>query len=147
MNSALYEVVTKDVSASGALIVGPQLLRVGQSALFRIGANSGLSISTQGRIVRKGKVGGTKKSEWGVAFDEGSIAMLKQYSVFESQLTTKAGASQTTAVIISEHPLELFWWLSQLSAEVRTVFVGTNSTGVLEQMRKASPTRDIHPVS
>ncbi|MBL4635381.1 MAG: hypothetical protein JKY56_16090 [Kofleriaceae bacterium] len=45
----------------------------------------------------------------------------------------------TLAAIVSTNHLEMFWWLTQLSSEIREVLVSTNDAALLMRLRKEAP--------
>lgn len=142
----LLEVCTNNVSASGVRIIGSRLLRVGLKVCVRMGRLSGLAVSAQGRVVRcisgKAKSIETPQEEspcnWGIAFAPRDAKALRRHRVFEFERDVN---SKTSAVLVSADVLELFWWFSRLSKDVRVVFVATSDERVLQQMRKMAPVR------
>ncbi|MBL4636893.1 MAG: PilZ domain-containing protein [Kofleriaceae bacterium] len=141
----ILEVGTSDFSASGVRIVASRQLRVGQEVCVRMGGSAGLAVSAQGHVVRCRPMNSesrSKKCNWGIAFLADDVRVLRQHHVFEL-LKKQPAFSTTSAILVSAHPLELLWWFSGLSKDVRTVLVGTANTSVIKEMQRMNPTRTV----
>ncbi len=136
----IFEVSTRDLSEGGALILGSRQIKVGQQTLFRVGTGNGLVLSLRGKIVRRGKPCASPHAcEWGIQFDEADAALLRLHSVLEPEFSQTMFNQSTLAAIVSTNHLEMFWWLSQLSSEIREVLVSTNDSALLMRLRKEAP--------
>lgn len=141
----ILEVGTSDFSVSGVRIVASRQLRVGQEVCVRMGGSTGLAVSAQGKVVRCRPMSSeprSNKCNWGIAFSAADARVLRQHQVFEL-LKKRPEFSTTSAILVSAHPLELLWWFSRLSKDVRTVLVGTTDSLVINQMRKMCPARTV----
>ena len=138
----LLEVCTKDVSITGARIVAPNLLTVGQSVLFRMEVSPGCAVSANAVVTYKGCRGPDEKGtkcDWGLCFDHRDVDAFRHYGVFDRALNHHVGSVDEVAMLVSNRPLELLWWFVRLPHSVRTVFVGTDDEQVIERMQKMAP--------
>lgn len=141
----IYEVSTRDMSEGGALILGSRQLRVGQETLFRVGTGSGLVLSLRGQVVRRGNPCASPHAcEWGIQFNDADAKLLRQHSVLAPEFSSTMYSQSHMAAIVSTDHLEMFWWLTQLSSEIREVLVSTNDLELLQRLRNEAPHLNIN---
>ncbi len=146
-NDLVLTVATRDISDSGARIAGSQLLQVGQGALLRTGNDSGLMMSSYGKVVRKAR--GTQapsNCEWGIQFRDEETDTLRRHQIFSPAFQRALAINSKLAVIVASERLELFWWLGQLSKDVQRVFVSSQCPETLDRLRASAHGKKVHPL-
>jgi hypothetical protein len=107
-----------------------------------MGVCDGLAVSAHGTIARKGsdRSNGNSKREWGIQFDLGAVETFERYCVFDEFSSAHLGS---TAVLISDHPLELVWWFVRLLDNVHTVLIGTDDELVVRRLEKMNRSKKV----
>ncbi len=147
-DDVVLPVSTRDISDGGARIAGSPLLQVGQGALLRSGSDSGLMMSSYGKVVRKAR--GTQaptNCEWGIQFRDNESDTLRKHQIFSPAFQRALEVNSKLAVIVASDRLELFWWLGQLSKRVQRVFVSSECPDTLAKLRERAQGKRIHSLA